>query len=65
MPYTLTEALIAACTLLLTALIGSFSQPAIHILWDMLTLNQRRTAVTGVATAMYRRNQRGVQRATT
>ncbi len=44
MPYTLMEALIAVCALLLMALIGSFSQPVIHVLWDALTLNQRRNS---------------------
>ena len=52
MPFTPTETLIAACTLLLTALVGTFSSAVIKAIWSAFTAEQQRDAVTGVATAI-------------
>ncbi len=52
MPFTLMEALIAACTLLLTALVGTFSTAAIRAIWTAFSPEERRHAAEGVATAI-------------
>ena len=52
MPYTLTETLIAACTLLLTALVGTFSTAAIRAIWTAFSPDERRHAAEGVATVI-------------
>ncbi len=46
------ETLIAACTLLLTTLVGTFSSAAIKAIWSAFTAEQQRDAATGVATAI-------------
>ncbi len=52
MPFTPTETLIAASTLLLTALVGTFSSAAIKVIWSVFTVEQQRDAAMGVATAI-------------
>ena len=52
MPYTPTETLIAACTLLLTALVGTFLSAAIKAIWMAFTVEQQRDAATGVVRAI-------------
>src|SRR6266550_6664738 len=52
MPFTPMETLIAACTLLLTALVGTFSTAAIRLIWMAFTPEEWRDTATGVATAI-------------
>src|SRR6266576_1111189 len=52
MPFTLMEALIAACMLLLTALVRTFSTAAIRAIWTAFSPEERRHAAEGVATAI-------------
>ncbi len=44
--------MIAACTLLLTALVGTFSSATIKAIWSAFMAEQQRDAATGVATAI-------------
>ncbi len=46
------EALIAACTLLLTTLVGTFSTAAIRAIWTAFSPDERRHAAEGVAMAI-------------
>jgi len=52
MPFIPTETLIAACTLLLTALVGTFSSAVIKAIWSVFTAEQQRDAAMGVAMAI-------------
>src|SRR6266550_5309770 len=52
MPFIPMETLIAACTLLLTALVGTFSSATIKAIWMAFMAEQQRDAATGVAMAI-------------
>ncbi len=44
--------MIAACTLLLTTLVGTFSSAVIKAIWSAFTVEQQRDAATGVVTVI-------------